>query len=206
MAFDLIEGVRRFRRECFPSFREHYRRLVETGQHPSTLFIGCSDSRLVPTLLTDTPPGELFVVRNVGNLVPPFESELDDLETPAAIEFATVVLQVEHIVVCGHSDCGAIRALYAPPNPQTPHLARWLELARSAALDQAPSQELLRRTERRSVELQVERLMSYPSVREAVEAGQLDLHGWHYVIETGTVHALNCRTGDFEPIGDEETG
>jgi len=206
MAFDLNDAVRRFRSECFPSFREHYRRLVEQGQHPSTLFIGCSDSRVVPTLLTDAPPGELSVVRNVGNLVPPFESELDHLETPAAIEFATLELQVEHIVVCGHSHCGAIKALYAPPRPQTPHLTRWLELARGAKLDQAPSEDVLRRTERRSVELQVERLMSYPSIREAVDAGRLSLHGWHYVIEEGAVYALNFQTGDFEPIGDDDAG
>ena len=197
MPQNLIDGLRRFRSECFPSFRDHYRRLAAQGQHPSTLFIGCSDSRVVPTLLTDAPPGELFVVRNVGNLVPPFESELDYFETPAAIEFATFGLQVEHIVVCGHSHCGAIRALYAPPDPQTPHLARWLELARGAKLDQSPSEEVLRRTERRSVELQVERLMSYPSVREAVEGGRLSLHGWHYVIEDGEVHVFDLAGGRF---------
>jgi carbonic anhydrase len=160
----------------------------------------------VPTLLTDAPPGELFVVRNVGNLVPPFESELDHLETPAAIEFATLGLQVEHIVVCGHSRCGAIKALYASPSPEAPHLRRWLELARGATLDRPPGPDVLRRTERRSVELQVERLMSYPSVRQAVEAGRLSLHGWHYVIEEGAVYALDFQTGDFEPIGDDDGG
>src|SRR5207237_7624586 len=105
----LIAGLQRFRREHFPHYREHYERLASQGQKPSTLFIGCSDSRVEPALLTDSMPGELFVVRNVGSFIPPYESAEAYHGTTAAIEFATEVLEVTDVVICGHSDCGAIR-------------------------------------------------------------------------------------------------
>jgi len=114
MPQQLVEGLRRFRRESFPRFREHYQRLVAEGQRPSTLFLGCADSRLVPDLPTSTLPGDLFVIRNVGNLVPPFEPDAGFHGTAAGIEFATLVLGVKDIVVCGHSHCGANRALFTP--------------------------------------------------------------------------------------------
>jgi carbonic anhydrase len=193
----LIAGLKRFKREYFPRFREHYERLVAEGQRPSTLFIGCCDSRVVPTLLTDSAPGELFIVRNMGSLVPPFEPDAGYHGTSAAIEFAVLSLGVKDIVVCGHSDCGAIQALYAPSNSATPHISKWLELARPAMLPEAPDPEALRRTERRSIVLQLERLMGYPMVRERVDQGSLCLHGWHYVIEEGTVHILDVGSAQF---------
>ena len=200
MTKTLIEGLRRFRSESFPRFRDHYARLVENGQQPNTLFLGCADSRVVPDLLTDTLPGELFVVRNIGALVPPFEQDIGYHGTSAGIEFATVVIGVKDIIVCGHSHCGAIRALYEPPRADTPHIARWLGLARPAALAEEPvTPELLRRTEMRSIVIQLERLMSYPMVRERVERGELALHGWYYVIEEGRVFALDFETGEFSP-------
>ncbi len=200
MTKTLIEGLRRFRSDFFPRFRDHYARLVENGQQPNTLFLGCADSRVVPDLLTDTLPGELFVVRNIGALVPPFEQDIGYHGTSAGIEFATVVIGVKDIIVCGHSHCGAIRALYEPPREDTPHIARWLGLARPAALaEEAVTPELLRRTEMRSIVIQVERLMSYPMVRERVERGELALHGWYYVIEEGRVFALDFETGEFSP-------
>src|SRR3954447_15728206 len=132
MSQQLVEGLQRFRRESFPKFREHYQRLVSEGQRPNTLFIGCADSRVVPDLLTSALPGDLFVVRNIGAFVPPFEPDNGFHGTSAGIEFATIVLEVKDIVVCGHSHCGAVRALYTPPREDTPHIARWLELARAA--------------------------------------------------------------------------
>ena len=134
MSQQLVEGLQRFRREYFPKFREHYQRLVDEGQSPNTLFIGCADSRVVPDLLTSTLPGDLFVVRNVGNLVPPFEIGGGFHGVSAGIEFATLVLEVKDIVVCGHSHCGAIRALYTPPRDDAPHISKWLELARPAMI------------------------------------------------------------------------
>jgi carbonic anhydrase len=200
---ELIEGLRRFRRDSFPRFREHYERLVADGQRPSTLFVGCSDSRVVPALLTDSAPGELFVVRNIGNLIPPFEPDAGYHGTSAAIEFAALVLGVRDIVVCGHSHCGAIAALYTLPDPATPHISRWLDLARAAALPGAPGEEVLRRTEKRSIVLQLERLMGYPMVRERVERGDLCLHGWYYVIDQGSVEILDLASGAFAPLPGE---
>lgn len=196
----LIEGLRRFSRDYFPEFKEHFQRLVAEGQHPATLFIGCSDSRLVPSLLIDAKPGELFMVRNVGNFVPPYEDASGYHGVSAAIEYATIVLNVRNIVVCGHSDCGAIAALYAEPNPDMPHVNKWLELGRPAQLDGPVDRELLRQTEQRSVALQLERLLSFPIVREKVGRGEIKLHGWYYVIEEGKVYSLDLGAGAFEPV------
>ena len=195
----LIEGLRRFSSEHFPRYKEHYEQLVREGQKPTTLFIGCSDSRLEPALLTDALPGELFVVRNVGNFVPPYESDDGFHGTSAAIEFAVVLLRVTDVVVCGHSHCGAIAALYAKPDPATPHMGKWLELGRAAMLEGKVDRDLLRRTEQRSIALQIERLLTFPIVRERVAAGQISLHGWHYVIEEGRVEFLDVNDGSFKP-------
>ena len=200
MPHRLIEGLRRFRREDFPAYREHYERLVAEGQKPTTLFIGCSDSRVVPDLITGAMPGELFIVRNVGNLVPPFEPDAGYHGVSAGIEFAVLTLGVTDIVVCGHTHCGAIRALYDPPNAASPHVTRWLELAHDARLDEPVSEAMLRRTEQRSVALQLERLLTFPMVAERVERGEVSLHGWHYVIEEGRVDVLDIEAGEFRPV------
>ena len=200
MPDDLLERLRRFQTDAFPLQRSHFRMLVDDGQHPTTLFIGCSDSRLVPYLLTGTGPGELFLVRNVGAFVPPYDGSAGFHGTAAAIEFAVLNLQVARIVVCGHSHCGGIRALYGDVDPAALNLTQWLELGREAVLPVAePGPEVLRRTEQRAVVLQLERLMDYPMVRERVEAHQLSLHGWHYVIEDGEVHVFDVQRGGFVP-------
>ncbi len=199
MPEELLAGLKRFRRDSFPRFRDHYTRLVQEGQKPSTLFVGCSDSRLIPELLTDSAPGELFIVRNVGNLIPPFEPDFGYHGTSAGIEFAVLSLNVKDIVICGHSHCGAIQALYEPPRQETPHITKWLELARGARLAEPVSEDVLRRSEQRSVALQLERLLGYPMVRERVEAGGLCLHGWYYVIEEGAVRILDVESGRFMP-------
>jgi carbonic anhydrase len=154
----------------------------------------------VPYLLTGAGPGELFLVRNVGAFVPPHDQSQGFHGTAAAIEFAVLSLQVRRIVVCGHSHCGAIRALYDDVPAEAKNLAQWLELGREAALPVAePGADVLRRTEQRAVVLQLERLMDYPMVRERVEAGTLALHGWHYMIEDGEVHVFDVRRGGFVP-------
>ena len=246
---ELLGRLRRFHDDAFPLYRSTFKQLVDDGQHPTTLFIGCSDSRLVPYLLTGTGPGELFLVRNVAAFVPPYDGYLHGPQdacgvgppggrtpleaaprwvgppdacgvgpprgrtpleaaprwvgfhgTAAAIEFAVLSLQVSRIIVCGHSHCGGIRALYGGVPAAARNLAQWLELGREAALPVAePGPEVLRRTEQRSVVLQLERLMDYPMVREAVEAGRLTLHGWHYVIEDGEVHVFDLERGGFVP-------
>jgi len=197
---DLLQRLQRFHTDAFPQHRSHFRLLVDDGQHPLTLFIGCSDSRLVPYLLTGAGPGELFLVRNVGAFVPPYDQSQGFHGTAAAIEFAVLNLKVQRIVVCGHSHCGAVRALYGSVPAAAQNLARWLELGRAAVLPVAePGPEVLRRTEQRAVVLQLERLMDYPMVREQVEAGTLSLHGWHYVIEDGEVHVFDVQRGGFVP-------
>ena len=194
---ELLQRLRRFHLDEYPQYRERFQALVDDGQHPTTLFIGCSDSRLVPYLLTGAQPGELFLVRNVGAFVPPYDGSHGHHGTAAAIEFAVLSLNVSHIVVCGHSHCGAIKALYGEVSPEAQNLRRWLDLGREAMLPVQPGPEALRRTEQRAVVLQLERLMNYPMVRARIEAGTITLHGWHYVIEEGEVHVFDVRTGGF---------
>ena len=194
---ELLQRLRRFHLDAFPQYREQFQTLVDEGQHPTTLFIGCSDSRLLPYLLTGAGPGELFLVRNVGAFVPPYDGSCGHHGTAAAIEFAVLELHVSRIVVCGHSHCGAIKALYGEVSPEARNLQRWLDLGREAALPVQPGPEALRRTEQRAVVLQLERLMEYPMVRRRVEDGSIALHGWHYVIEEGEVHVFDVATGGF---------
>jgi carbonic anhydrase len=194
---DLLARLSQFERQFFPRYEKTYRRLVEDGQHPKTLFIGCSDSRIVPYVLMDCGPGELFIARNVGNLVPPWDMSAGFHGTAAAIEFAVLQLQVHNIIVCGHSHCGAIRGLYEEPPAEATHLRQWLELARGAALPVCCSDEALRQVEQRSIVLQLERLMSYPMVASRVRDGRLFLHGWYYVIELGQVQVLDAGSGRF---------
>ncbi|MEF9942640.1 MAG: carbonic anhydrase [Burkholderiaceae bacterium] len=184
---DLLQRLARFERDFFPRYEATYRRLIEDGQHPKTLFIGCSDSRIVPFDLMGCGPGDLFIARNVGAFIPPWDQSAGFHGTAAAIEFAVLSLEVSNIVVCGHSHCGAIRALYDEAPEEAHHMKAWLKLARDAVLPVVPSPEALRRVEQRSIVLQLERLMSYPMVARRVAQGQLFLHGWYYVIEDGRV-------------------
>jgi carbonic anhydrase len=207
---DLLLRLRRFHDHTFPGAQEQFQNLVRNGQHPTILFVGCSDSRLLPYLLTGAGPGELFIVRNVGAFVPPHDGFVDGTPdtarrwvgyhgTSAAIEFAVLNLKVSRIVVCGHSHCGAIRAAYEGVPDEAVNLKAWLSLAAEALLPVQPGPEALRRTEQRAVVLQLERLMDYPMVRRAVDAGNLTLHGWHYVIEDGEVHVFDVQAGAFLP-------
>ncbi|MFT3859067.1 MAG: carbonic anhydrase [Aquabacterium sp.] len=196
---DLLRRLRHFHTDYFPQNQAHFQHLVDEGQQPTTLFIGCSDSRLVPYLLTGAGPGELFIVRNVGALVPPYLGLHGLHGTAAAIEFAMLNLKVSRIVVCGHSHCGAIKALYEEVPAEARNLRGWLDMAREATLPVQVTPEALRRTEQRAVVLQLERLMDYPMVRARVERREVTLHGWHYVIEDGEVHVFDVLTGAFVP-------
>ena len=199
MPDEIVNRLRRFQTRYFPRLRSQFRSLVEQGQHPTVLFIGCSDSRVLPYLIMDSGPGELFIVRNVGNFVPPYDASHGYHGTAAAVEFAVLNLGISEIIVCGHSHCGAVRALYADPPAGARHMAKWLDLGRDAVLPVTVSEEALRRTEQRSVALQLERLMDYPMVRRRVEEGRLYLRGWHYLIEEGKVLVLDVESGRFEP-------
>jgi carbonic anhydrase len=202
---ELLLRLRRFHSDYFPLHQQRFQDLVAQGQHPKTLFIGCSDSRLVPYLLTGAGPGELFLVRNVGALVPPYDGSHGLHGTMAAIEYAVLGLKVERIIVCGHSHCGAIRTAYEGAPEEAVALRAWLKLLEEAMLPVVPSHEAMQRTEQRSVVLQLERLLGYPMVRRAVEAGHLSLHGWHYVIEDGEVHVFDAEHGGFVPASQAST-
>lgn len=197
---DFEARLDRFEHGFFPKYQAQFQDLVTHGQHPKVLFIGCSDSRIVPYLLMGAGPGDIFMVRNVGNFVPPYDASKGYHGTAAAIEFALLNFEIRHLVVCGHSHCGAVRALYHDLPEEAIHMRRWLELGADAVLPVTVSDDALRRTEQRSVILQLERLLEYPLVRQAVEGGRLYLHGWHYLIEDGRVLVLDVARRRFEPV------
>ncbi|MBK6962353.1 MAG: carbonic anhydrase [Bacteroidales bacterium] len=202
------EGVIRFRQNDFEANREHFEN-IGREQKPHTLFIGCSDSRVVPSLITQTIPGELFIIRNIANLVPKYRESAEYLATTSAIEYAVLVLEVENIIVCGHSNCGGCAALYETPEnmAKIPHTRRWLELAmpvKEKVLKMALSSDLAARewlTEQMNVVEQLGHLMTYPYINERVKSGKIELIGWHYMIHTGSIYEFHRETGEFELIG-----
>lgn len=208
----LIEGIVEFREQLRPKYAERFRRLSQ-GQTPDTLFIACSDSRVVPELLVSTDPGELFVIRNVGNMVPPANvegSSTGDLSEASAIEFSLLVLHVQNIVVCGHSECGAmLAAVSRDGQAETPNLVKWLHHCRSALfrLDQeGPLNRDLSvhdQLAQINVLVQLEHLVSYPIVRESMQAGKLQLSGWWFDIGNAEMHAYQRESRTFEPIDNQ---
>ncbi|PDP84352.1 carbonic anhydrase [Glycomyces fuscus] len=207
----LAAGAREYHSGTTDRMRSVMNRLSH-GQNPTALFITCADSRVVPNLITASGPGDLFTVRNLGNLVPPRDTP-DNGSVGAAIEYAVNVLRVPSIVVCGHSHCGAMQALlekaHLEPDEAASHMCRWLSngsesLVRageaSGTLAGLPKAEALRRLSQANVEAQIGNLMSYPVVGERVEAGQLTLTGMYYDLETARVHLLDTETGEFVPV------
>ena len=196
-------------RTYFKQNKEYLLKLVRDGQKPRALFIGCSDSRVIPDMILQTKPGDLFVLRNVGNFVPPYRPDDDYHATAAGIEYATAVLNVEEIIICGHSYCGACAALYEQQDSSEEmiHVRRWLMLGegakRSALLhvgEGASKDELLRLTEKLSVVNQIENLLTYPLVRERFEQGKLHIHGWYYHIEDGKIEYYDAHSYKFLPL------
>jgi carbonic anhydrase len=185
----LLRGHRKFHREYVANERDFLKRLASEGQSPDALYIGCSDSRVVPELLTSSAPGALFVIRNIANLVPLFENQ--DASVGAAIEYAIGHLQVPHIIVCGHYGCGGIKAVLDRLEIQgLPSLFEWLSEVRTVAENIDPTLEpdlRWRRAVEESVVCQIENLPSYPAVADALAHGRLHLHGWVYDIETGSL-------------------
>jgi carbonic anhydrase len=177
---------------------------LASGQRPEALFIACSDSRVVPTLITGAGPGELFELRTAGNIVPVYDPEHASGES-ATIEFAVEVLEVSNIIVCGHSHCGAVTALVRSDDPGTPPVVRrWLaetgphEETRSAAdLRDGPA---LTTAVQRHVLAQMQRLHGHPSVAKRLQEGRLRLHGWFYAIDTGVVSVFEPQNGKFLPL------
>lgn len=203
----LFKGYMKFRQEDFASHRELFQQLGRQ-QAPHTLFIGCSDSRVVPNLITNTHPGELFIIRNVANIVPPYRQTEEYVATTSAVEYAVQVLEVDSIVVCGHSNCGGCAALNRQPEDlgHIPHVRKWLEVSREVrgrvdrlmTGESAAEREWL--TEQVNILVQMRNLLTYPYVRERYERGGLNIYGWHYIIETGEIFSFNDESQLFELI------
>jgi carbonic anhydrase len=200
----LLNGLHKFQREIFPRHQTLFEDLA-SGQSPEALLITCADSRIDPNLITQTQPGELFLCRNAGNMVPAFGERSGGVS--ATIEYAVLALGVEHVVVCGHSDCGAMRALLHPEIVQRMHtVASWLEYGHSARMvveenySHLEGKELLRAITEQNVIAQLNHLRTHPSVAARLQQGTLTLHGWYYDIPSGSVFAHNERARSFEPV------
>ncbi len=208
----LVEGIVEFRRTVRPEYKEKFASLA-MGQSPDTLFIACSDSRVVPNVFASSDPGDLFVVRNVGNLIPSCggdgHSSADESEA-AAIEFAVLSLDVSDIVVCGHSDCGAMKALIeGRENVSARNLRAWLrhgEPALANLLQENASPKCCNRLSQLNVLQQIEHLKSYPIVQDRIADQRLKLHGWWFELSTADVYAYEEPAGKFVMIDEEEAG
>jgi carbonic anhydrase len=204
----LLSGIREFRENVFPARQAHFEELT-SGQQPSTLFITCSDSRILPHMLTQTEPGELFVLRNAGNMVPPASAALSG--EAATIEYAVQVLKVEDVIVCGHSHCGAIKGLLHPELVDgLPAVEKWLrhaEHVRHEIEDQRLSldqeEDLLTTAVKANVMVQLSHLRTYSTVIEAESRGELRLHGCFYRFETGEVTLYDPAANRFTTLPHE---
>ncbi len=209
----LIEGIVEFRRKSQVGYREAFGRLA-TGQAPDTLFIACSDSRVVPNTFASTNPGDLFVLRNVGNLIPPCDKHghsISDESEGAAIEYSVLNLKVSDIIVCGHSECAAMRALVGDRNKvQMPNLKSWLRhgdpavdrLRSGVVMDFSLSEH--NQLSQLNVLLQIEHVKSYPAVKKRIDEGSLAIHGWWFDIAKADVYAYEDAFKKFVLIDEEE--
>ena len=198
-----LERATLFKGEVFPQQSALYQRLASDGQTPKALMISCADSRVVPEQITQALPGDLFVCRNAGNIVPPFQTMNGGVSS--AVEYAVVALGVRDIVVCGHSDCGAMKAFRNPKALEAmPNVAAWLRHAHAAhcvvcaAYDDLDDAAAARATALENVAMQINHLRTHPSVASAIARGELTLHGWFFDIETGEILALDGDTGQFK--------
>jgi carbonic anhydrase len=202
----LIAGYRSFLSGRFPREKERFEALAESGQSPETLIIGCCDSRVSPEVVFDARPGELFVVRNVANIVPPYETSGQFHGTSAAIEFAVEGLGVRHIVVLGHARCGGIRAFAERRAPLSSgdFIGKWMSIIAPAADTIAgPEGDLddyVRRLELAAIEQSIANLMTFGSVRRRINARELALHGAYFGVATGELLVRNPTTRQFEAV------
>lgn len=182
---------------------------LKDSQTPHTLFIGCSDSRVVPNLITNTKPGEMFVVRNIANIIPKYRVSDEFLATTSAIEYALYILNIKDIIICGHSNCGGCAALYYDESKfdKTPNVKTWLKsLDNVKAQVEALGLNNLKKkawfVERLNIVNSIDNLLTYPGVKEGVKLGKIRIYGWHYIIETGSLFSYDMVTKDFELLNE----
>jgi carbonic anhydrase len=201
----LVSGIAKFQKTLFKDHKQLFEELARQ-QNPEVLFITCSDSRIDPNMITQTQPGEMFICRNAGNIVPPHA--LTTGGVTATIEYAVAVLGVKHIVVCGHTDCGAMKgAMYPDSIKHLRHVSDWLShcapaIARVAARKEAISRSQLLELTEENVILQLQHLQTHPEVASRIAAGNIILHGWVYDIELGEIHCYEKTTGSFVPVSE----
>jgi carbonic anhydrase len=208
----LLEGYEAFRTGRLPAEQSRYRELAEHGQSPEIMVIGCSDSRVSPEVIFDAHPGELFVIRNVANLVPPYTPDGATRAVSAALEFAVIALRVRHIVVLGHGQCGGIRAFAERMRPLSPgdFIGKWMELIAPAARALggrerfASDHEYHTALEQQAMVATLENLMTFPCVRTLVERGKLQLHAAYFAVGTGLLSVRDPQTGVFAPLADAQ--
>lgn len=201
----LLQGFRRFQRQHFGNDHALYESLRE-GQHPGTLVIGCCDSRVHPPMLFDTVPGEIFTVRNVANLVPPNRPDNPHASVAAALEFAVLVLQVQHVIVLGHSGCGGIRALLQQNHAVDSALGQWLNLAAPARRfvcthhSHAVTAQQQHLAEKAAILISLDNLRTYSWLAERERKGQTGVHGWYFDLHAGALWGYEPATRQFVPL------
>ena len=205
----LLEGVHRFQQREIGKYKEVFRRLSRDGQKPHTLFITCADSRVVAELITQSKPGDLFVIKNIGNIVPPAAADIGWNSTGAGIEFAVDVLGVSDVVVCGHSQCGAISALMNPANvsEDLKTLRKWISLAEPVRetiernYNHLSSEvDRIRAAEEENVLFSIEQLQGYPGVARRLQEGSLRLHAWFFKIDSAELFGYDPENRQFQLI------
>jgi len=210
MMDNIIDGASRFRCDVFPRQKQLYQRLVHDGQHPKAMMISCADSRVIPELIAQCGPGELFVCRNAGNIVPPFSNGTGGVSS--AIEYAVLALGVRDIVICGHTDCGAMNALLQPDSLEAmPNVKAWLRHSHAAFSvvteaypDAMGKAERAQALGQENVLTQLNHLRTHPCVAARLAKGELSLHGWYFELTTGTIMALDGALGRFVRVLDDE--
>jgi carbonic anhydrase len=194
----ILDGLHRFQTEIFPEERDLFARLA-SSQSPEALFLTCSDSRIVPDLLTQTKPGDLFICRVIGNVVPPYPDAVGGVS--ATIEYAVGVLGVEDVIVCGHTDCGVMKGVLNPEAVKDlPAVSAWLDYAQPAR-ERAGSDDLVALAEQNVVQ-QIENLKTHPAVQHRLSKLDLGLHGWMYHLAEGQVTRYDAEAGRFVPARD----
>ncbi len=198
------EGVIKFQNSVFPEKKELFEKLSK-GQSPEALFITCSDSRIETAMITQTDPGELFICRNAGNIVPPHTTHTGGMT--ASIEFAVAALQVPHIVICGHTECGAMKGAMNPEGLDgLPHVKEWLSYSQAAVSivehmgGELNDEDKMKMLLEQNVVLQLQHLKTHPAVAARLAKGDLQLHGWVYDIKTGGVNAFDDASNSFVPV------